>query len=107
MITLTEGAKKAVAGFLDADDSLKGKTLRIFVQGGGCSGFQYGFTFSDKQDGDKTVSCGGFEVAIDAMSMPYLEGCKVDWVDGLQGTGFTVENPNASGNCGCGQSFSV
>jgi iron-sulfur cluster assembly accessory protein len=107
MVTLTSGAEQAVQGFRGQDEQLKDKPLRIFVQGGGCSGFEYGFTFSDKQEGDETIQFDGFEVVIDAMSLPYLQGCRVDFVDGLQGKGFTVENPNASGNCGCGKSFSV
>ena len=107
MISLTENAQNAVRGYINKDEGLKEKVLRIFVQGGGCSGFQYGFTFSDRQDGDEVVGLEGFEVAIDPMSMPYLKDSVVDFVDGLQGTGFTVQNPNASGNCGCGQSFSV
>ncbi|MBM4015101.1 MAG: iron-sulfur cluster insertion protein ErpA [Planctomycetes bacterium] len=107
MIMLSASAQKAVKGFIDADAALKGKALRIFVQGGGCSGFQYGFTFSDKQQGDDVTPCPEFEVVVDPMSLPYLDGVQVDWVDSLQGSGFTVKNPNASGGCGCGKSFSA
>jgi len=107
MVTFSESAQKAVQGFLNQDDALRGKALRIFVQGGGCSGFQYGFTFSDRTEGDEVTKLDGFDVVIDAMSLPYLDGCMVDWVDSLQGSGFTVKNPNAKGSCGCGHSFSA
>ena len=107
MVTLSESAQKAVAGFIDQDGSLKGKALRIFVQGGGCSGFQYGFTFSEKEKGDEVTNFNQFEVVVDPMSLPYVNGCSIDWVDSLQGAGFTVKNPNAKGNCGCGSSFNV
>ncbi|MSR46695.1 MAG: iron-sulfur cluster insertion protein ErpA [Planctomycetes bacterium] len=107
MLTLSDSAQKAVKGFLEQDTALKGKALRVFVQGGGCSGFQYGFTFSEKQDGDDVTKCSDFDVVIDPMSLPYLNGVQVDWVDSLQGSGFTVKNPNSSGGCGCGKSFSA
>ena len=107
MISLTDNAQTAVLGYMEQNEDFQGKVLRIFVQGGGCSGFQYGFTFGDRQPGDEVVSLEGFEVAVDATSLPYVRGAIVDFVEGLQGTGFTVQNPNASGNCGCGQSFGV
>lgn len=107
MVTFSDSARKAVNGFLTQDAALKGKALRMFVQGGGCSGFQYGFTFGDKEEGDEVTNLGDFEVAIDPMSLPYLNGVNVDWVESLQGSGFTVKNPNAKGNCGCGSSFSA
>ena len=107
MVTFTDSARKAVKGFLDQDTTLKGKSLRMFVQGGGCSGFQYGFTFSSPEKGDDVTKVEGFDVVIDPMSLPYLDGCQVDWVDSLQGSGFTVRNPNSKGNCGCGHSFSA
>ena len=74
MVTLSESAQKAVAGFIDQDGSLKGKALRIFVQGGGCSGFQYGFTFSEKEEGDEVTNFNQFEVVVDPMSLPYVNG---------------------------------
>ena len=107
MVTFSENAQKAVKGFINQDASLQGKALRLFVQGGGCSGFQYGFTFSDKEANDEVTPVGDFEVVIDPMSLPYLNGCQVDWVESLQGSGFTVKNPNAKGSCGCGHSFSA
>jgi iron-sulfur cluster assembly accessory protein len=107
VVTLSSNAQKAVQGFLSQDAALKGKFLRMFVQSGGCSGFQYGFTFSEKEANDEVTKCDGFEVVVDPMSLPYLDGCLVDWVESLQGSGFTVKNPNASGGCGCGKSFSA
>ena len=107
MITMTESAQRAVRSFIDQDQSLAGKVLRVFVQGGGCSGFEYGFTFGDRQENDEILSCEGFDVAIDPMSLPYLNGSLVDFRDGLQGSGFVVQNPNANGSCGCGKSFSA
>ncbi len=107
MVVLSDNAQKAVKGFLAQDGSLQGKALRMFVQSGGCSGFQYGFTFSEKQNGDEVTKVADFEVVIDPTSLPYLDGCHVDWVESLQGSGFTVRNPNAKGNCGCGHSFST
>ncbi len=107
MVTMTDAAQTAVRGFLKEDESLHGKVLRIFVQGGGCSGFQYGFTFSEKEQGDQTVPCNGFDVAIDATSLPYLEGSLIDFVsDGLSRT-FRFDNPNATEECGCGESFTI
>src|SRR5262245_65791937 len=107
MVTFSESARKAVKGFITQDTTLKGKALRIFVQGGGCSGFQYGFTFSDKEAGDEVTNLGDLDVVVDPMSLPYVNGCQIDWVDSLQGSGFTVKNPNAKGSCGCGSSFNV
>ena len=107
MLTMTENAQKAVQRFKTQDQNLKDKALRIFVEPGGCSGFQYGFTFSDKKDGDEIVSFEGFDLVVDPMSIPYLRGIQVDYVDGLQGSGFAIRNPNASGSCGCGHSFST
>lgn len=82
--------------------------LRVYVTGGGCSGFQYGFKFDDKvNDGDTEVSNDGVSVVVDPMSIQYLMGSEVDFVDGIQGSMFVVNNPNASTTCGCGASFSV
>jgi iron-sulfur cluster insertion protein len=107
MVNLSESAQKAVQGFIASDEKLKGMALRIFVQGGGCSGFQYGFTFSAKEEGDEVTKIGNLDVVVDPMSLPYINGCQIDWVESLQGSGFTVKNPNAKGSCGCGSSFNV
>src|SRR5437764_9970979 len=79
--------------------------LRIFVAGGGCSGLQYGMTLDEEQEGDTTISIGDFKVFVDDMSLGYITGSEVDYVDSLMGAGFTVNNPNAVSSCGCGHSF--
>ena len=80
--------------------------LRIFVAGGGCSGLQYGMTLDEEQDGDTIIPMeGGINVLVDEMSLTYISGSEVDYVDSLMGAGFTVNNPNAVSSCGCGHSF--
>ena len=79
--------------------------LRIFVAGGGCSGLQYGMTLDEEQDGDTIILVEGFNVLVDEMSLTYISGSEVDYVDSLMGAGFTVNNPNAVSSCGCGHSF--
>ena len=79
--------------------------LRIFVAGGGCSGLQYGMTLDEEQDGDTIIQQEGFKVLVDEMSVGYISGSEVDYVDSLMGAGFTVNNPNAVSSCGCGHSF--
>src|SRR5438132_2455231 len=79
--------------------------LRIFVAGGGCSGLQYGMTLDEEQDGDTVITQGDFKVLVDEMSLGYIGGSQVDYVDSLMGAGFTVNNPNAVSSCGCGHSF--
>ena len=82
--------------------------LRVFVTGGGCSGFQYGFTFDeDVNDDDTIVEKGGVQLLIDSMSYQYLVGAEIDYTEGLQGSQFVIRNPNATSTCGCGSSFSV
>ena len=82
--------------------------LRVFVTGGGCSGFQYGFTFDDDMAEDDTVvEIEGVRVLVDALSIQYLQGSVVDYEEGLQGSRFSINNPNAKTTCGCGESFSI
>ena len=82
--------------------------LRVFVQGGGCAGFQYGFTFDETQNEDDAVmEKGGVKLLIDSMSYQYLVGAKIDYKEGLSGEQFVIDNPNAVTTCGCGSSFSV
>lgn len=82
--------------------------LRVFITGGGCSGFQYGFTFDELvADDDTSIERGGVTVLIDPMSFPYLAGSEVDYTEGLEGSRFIVTNPNATATCGCGSSFSI
>ncbi len=89
----------------EGDDSLR---LRVFVTGGGCNGFSYGFTFDDDvAEDDALVENEGVSMVVDAMSYPYLEGAQVDYVEDLSGSQFVVTNPNAASTCGCGNSFSI
>lgn len=82
--------------------------LRVYVTGGGCSGFQYGFTFDEVvAEDDSVVERDGVSVLVDAMSYPYLAGAKVDYEEGLHGAKFVIQNPNAESTCGCGSSFSI
>ncbi|MFZ2288781.1 MAG: iron-sulfur cluster insertion protein ErpA [Halopseudomonas yangmingensis] len=83
-------------------------SLRVFVTGGGCSGFQYGFTFDDEMaDDDTVVERDGVRLLVDPMSFQYLAGSEVDYEEGLEGSRFVIRNPNASTTCGCGSSFSI
>jgi len=82
--------------------------LRVFVTGGGCSGFQYGFSFDEAQDDeDAVIEREGISLLVDPMSYQYLVGATVDYLEGLQGSQFVVQNPNASSTCGCGSSFTI
>lgn len=82
--------------------------LRLYIQGGGCSGFQYGFTFDESiNEGDTSVVTDGVTLLIDPMSLQYLMGAEVDYTEGLQGAQFVIRNPNATTTCGCGSSFSA
>ncbi len=106
-LVFTEAAIAKVREFLDTKPDAQGKMLRIFVQGGGCSGFEYGFSFDEHKEGDLVIPQGDIEVLLDSFSLPYLEGCHVDHAETLMGSGFSVKNPNATGTCGCGHSFSA
>ncbi len=103
-ITVTTAAATKISELLkqENDESLG---LRIFVAGGGCSGLQYGMTLDEEQEGDTVVAMEGFKVFVDEMSLGYIVGSEVDYVDSLMGAGFTVNNPNAVSSCGCGHSF--
>lgn len=82
--------------------------LRIYIQGGGCSGFQYGFTFDENiNEGDEEIVTDGVKLLVDPMSLQYLMGAEIDYSEGLQGAQFVIRNPNASTTCGCGSSFST
>ena len=106
-IELTAAAEAKVRELLleEADDEL---CLRVFVTGGGCSGFQYGFTFDDERAEDDTlIEHDGVRVLVDSLSYSYLVGSVLDYKEGLEGSRFVVNNPGASSTCGCGSSFSV
>ncbi len=107
LLTLTDAAIEKVKYFAKTmPDSLE-KPLRIFIQGGGCSGFQYGFTFDEKKENDNVIETGGVTVVVDPQSATYLKDAKVTYVEDFRGAGFSVENPNATGGCGCGKSFNA
>lgn len=105
MVTLTETAAKKVKDYFNADTTLAGKTLRLFIEAGGCSGYQYGFTFDTKRDGDQEFETNGVKILVDSASVPVLNGCEIDYVEDMNGAGFAVKNPNAKKSCGCGHSF--
>ena len=106
-IQFTDAAAAKVKGLLEEEQNPALK-LRVYVTGGGCSGFQYGFTFDEKvNDGDLTIDKNGVTMVVDPMSLQYLLGGVVDYTEGLQGSRFLVQNPNATTTCGCGSSFSV
>lgn len=105
MITLTDQAIHKINAIIQ-EEKQAGKGLRVYVEGGGCSGFMYGFEFDDTREGDNVIPLDGFELYVDPFSASHLDGSVIDFTDGLSGKGFQVQNPNATGTCGCGQSFS-
>ena len=108
LLSLTDAAVAKVKYFAGTMPDSQGKPLRIFVQGGGCSGFQYGFTFDEVQnEDDTTMQKNGVTLLIDPMSYQYLVGAEIDYQEGLEGAQFVIKNPNATTTCGCGSSFSV
>jgi len=107
MIDITAAAKEKITDLLMQENNPK-LSLRTFVQGGGCSGFSYGFTFDEeKNEDDFEFSIGDFRVLVDAMSMQYLQGANIDYKEELMGSSFVINNPNAESTCGCGSSFSI
>jgi iron-sulfur cluster insertion protein len=106
-LVFTDNAAKKVKELID-DEGTPDLKLRVFVSGGGCSGFQYGFTFEEEvNDDDTQVDKDGVTLLIDPMSLQYLVGAEIDYTDSLQGSQFVIRNPNATTTCGCGSSFSV
>ena len=106
-IQMTDAAARRVQELITEEENPELK-LRVYVTGGGCSGFQYGFTFAESaNEGDIEVSKNGVVMLIDPMSLQYLVGGEVDFVSGLEGSRFLVTNPNATTTCGCGSSFSI
>ena len=106
-ITFTASAVEKVADLI-AEEGNPNLKLRVFVQGGGCSGFQYGFTFDEMSNADDTMlTKNNVSLLIDAMSLQYLVGAEIDYKDDLSGSQFVIRNPNAQSTCGCGSSFSM
>ena len=107
MMTITESAKIKILDLL-LEEGNPNLALRTFVQGGGCSGFSYGFTFDDAtNEDDFEIPLEKFKVLVDAMSMQYLQGASIDYKEDISGSQFVISNPNAQSTCGCGSSFSV
>ena len=107
LLIFTDAAASKVKDLIEEEknDALK---LRVFVSGGGCSGFQYGFTFDENvQDGDTKVEKNGVTLLVDPMSFQYLTGAEIDYKEDLEGSQFVIKNPNATTTCGCGSSFST
>ncbi|MDX6659799.1 MAG: iron-sulfur cluster assembly protein [Solirubrobacteraceae bacterium] len=108
MIELTDKGAEKVREFLAAQTEPAATAgLRVGVRGGGCSGFQYMLAFDEQRDGDTVVESQGIRLLVDSDSAPYVRGATVDFVEGLQGAGFKVDNPNVVAACGCGSSFRV
>ncbi|MEM6707368.1 MAG: iron-sulfur cluster insertion protein ErpA [Pseudomonadota bacterium] len=107
-VALSESAVQRVARLLASEPGGEALKLRVFVTGGGCSGFSYGFTFDEEAaDDDAIVEQDGVTLLVDSLSYPYLAGSVVDYVEDLSGAQFIVTNPNAAATCGCGNSFAV
>jgi iron-sulfur cluster insertion protein len=106
-LVFTSAAARKVQQLIQEEGN-PGLKLRVFVTGGGCSGFQYGFTFDEKlEEGDTSVVNEGVTLLVDPMSFQYLAGAEIDYSEGLEGAQFVIRNPNATTTCGCGSSFTV
>jgi len=106
-IVFTDNAAKKVKVLIEEEGN-QNLNLRVYVTGGGCSGFQYGFNFDeDIQDGDTQIENSGVKMVVDPMSLQYLLGAEVDYKESLEGSMFVINNPNATTTCGCGSSFSI
>ncbi|WP_129775450.1 iron-sulfur cluster insertion protein ErpA [Peristeroidobacter soli] len=106
-LVFTDAAAAKVSELI-REESNPNLKLRVFVQGGGCSGFQYGFTFDENlEEGDTQVANGGVTLLIDPMSIQYLAGAEIDYKEDIEGAQFVIRNPNASTTCGCGSSFNM
>jgi iron-sulfur cluster insertion protein len=106
-LEFSENAARKVKNLIEEEKNPNLK-LRVFITGGGCSGFQYGFTFDETvNEGDTQVEKSGVTLLVDPMSIQYLTGAEIDYTEGLEGAQFVIRNPNATTTCGCGSSFSV
>ncbi len=108
VLQITDGAVSKILSLADSEDDNNSLNLRVYVTGGGCSGFQYGFSFDKVIDEQDTcISKDGANLVIDSLSLQYLEGSTVDYTEDLMGSKFIIKNPNATTTCGCGESFSI
>jgi iron-sulfur cluster assembly protein len=106
-ITITDSAAAKIKELLAGQEEASEQALRVAVRGGGCSGFQYALAFDAPKEDDNRFEDKGVSVVVDKTSMQFVFGSEVDWVDGLEGAGFSVNNPNVTAACGCGSSFQV
>jgi iron-sulfur cluster insertion protein len=106
MVQLTENAVSKVKNFAAQSADYQGKDFRIYVEAGGCNGFSYGFTFDDAREDDEINQAGEVRIIIDPQSAKHLAGSQIDYIEDMRGAGFVIENPNAKGSCGCGNSVS-
>ena len=108
VIQISDGAVNKILSLADSEDDTNNLNLRVYVTGGGCSGFQYGFSFDKVIDEEDTcITKDGANLVIDSLSLQYLQGSTVDYTEDLMGSKFVITNPNATTTCGCGESFSI
>ena len=107
VVTVTKSAAQQIAVMLAGDSENAGKSLRVFVEAGGCSGMQYGMVFDERRPDDLSAEFHGVGVVVDPFSANYMRGSVIDFSDALTGGGFKINNPNAHSSCGCGKSFSA
>lgn len=107
VVSLTPNAVNKIKELTSSDPAAKGKALRIYLEAGGCSGYQYGFAYDDKKEGDHVLASDGIEVVIDAKSGELLKGSTIDYKVDFGGEGFAIQNPNVKKSCGCGNSVEI
>ena len=108
VIQISDGAVNKILSLADSEDDTNNLNLRVYVTGGGCSGFQYGFSFDKVIDEEDTcITKDGANLVVDSLSLQYLEGSTVDYTEDLMGSKFVITNPNSTTTCGCGESFSI
>jgi len=105
VVSISENAARQILSMQSEQPENAGKPLRVYVEGGGCSGMQYGMVFDEKRDKDSVATLHGVSVVVDEVSAEYLRGATIDFSDALTGGGFKITNPNAKSSCGCGKSF--
>jgi iron-sulfur cluster assembly protein len=105
LVTLTDTAASKVKELMNGQSEAGTASLRVAVRGGGCSGFQYALAFDEQREGDQVFEHEGIKLVVDSESLPFVDGSEVDYIESLQGAGFSVNNPNVVASCGCGQSF--
>ena len=107
VVTLTPNAVAKIKSFIANDPNAAGKSLRIFLEAGGCSGYQYGFVYAEKKEGDQIISSEGISVIIDSESAQMLKGSVIDYKEDFGSEGFAIQNPNVKKSCGCGHSVEI